>query len=133
MNPIGFISSNVGGTPAVMKYLLEKGFIKGDCMTVTGRTIAENLQDLPALKDGQDVFMPLEKPIKQTGHIQILKGKSSSWIKKKTNKFPVGTLWARGYFVTTTGLNEHAVSNYIKNQSHHQFELVQQRLPWFTR
>ncbi|MDO8704585.1 MAG: dihydroxy-acid dehydratase [Sulfuricaulis sp.] len=65
---------NVGGTPGVMKYLLEKGFIHGDCLTVTGRTIAENLKSLPGLKPGQNVFMPLEKPIKSTGHIQILKG-----------------------------------------------------------
>jgi dihydroxy-acid dehydratase len=65
---------NVGGTPAVMKYLLAEGLLNGDCMTVTGKTIAENLAELPGLKDGQDVFMPLDKPIKQTGHIQILKG-----------------------------------------------------------
>ncbi len=65
---------NVGGTPAVMKYLLAEGFINGDCMTVTGRTLAENLAELPALKEGQDVFMPLDRPIKKTGHIQILKG-----------------------------------------------------------
>ncbi|MGD8483523.1 MAG: dihydroxy-acid dehydratase [Thioalkalispiraceae bacterium] len=65
---------NVGGTPAVMKYLLEQGLINGDCLTVTGKTIAENLADLPGLSEGQDVFMPLDKPIKKTGHIQILKG-----------------------------------------------------------
>jgi len=65
---------NAGGTPAVMKYLLEKDFIDGDCLTVTGKTIAENLAALPGLKAGQDVFMPLERPIKPTGHIQILKG-----------------------------------------------------------
>ena len=65
---------NVGGTPAVMKYLLEQGLINGDCMTVTGKTIAENLADLPGLTKGQDVIMPLDKPIKKTGHIQILKG-----------------------------------------------------------
>jgi dihydroxy-acid dehydratase len=65
---------NVGGTPAVMKYLLEKDFIDGDCLTVTGKTIAENLAALPGLKPGQNVFMPLERPIKPTGHIQILKG-----------------------------------------------------------
>lgn len=63
-----------GGTPAVMKYLLEKGLLDGGCMTVTGKTVAANLQDLPGLKAGQQVFMPLEKPIKPTGHIQILKG-----------------------------------------------------------
>ncbi len=64
----------VGGTPAVMKYLLEYGLIEGDCMTVTGRTVAENLSDLPGLAAGQDVFHTVDKPIKKTGHIQILKG-----------------------------------------------------------
>jgi dihydroxy-acid dehydratase len=65
---------NVGGTPAVMKYLLAEGLMNGDCMTVTGKTVAENLQDLPGLKDGQDVFHSLSDPIKASGHIQILKG-----------------------------------------------------------
>jgi len=65
---------NVGGTPAVMKYLLEQHLINGDCLTVTGKTVAENLKDLPALKQGQDVLMPVERPIKKTAHIQILKG-----------------------------------------------------------
>jgi len=65
---------NVGGTPAVMKYLLGQGLINGDCLTVTGKTVAENLEELPGLTEGQDVFMPIDKPIKQTAHIQILKG-----------------------------------------------------------
>jgi len=65
---------NVGGTPAVMKYLLEKGLLHGDCLTVTGKTIAENLAPLPGLKPGQEVFMSLEKPIKPSGHIRILRG-----------------------------------------------------------
>jgi len=65
---------NVGGTPAVIKYLLEQGLMNGDCLTVTGKTIAENVVDLPGLKPGQDVFRPMDKPIKQTAHIQILKG-----------------------------------------------------------
>jgi dihydroxy-acid dehydratase len=65
---------NVGGTPAVMKYLLEHDLINGDCLTVTGRSVAENLADLPALAPGQEVFLPIERPIKQTAHIQILKG-----------------------------------------------------------
>jgi dihydroxy-acid dehydratase len=64
----------VGGTPAVMKYLLEQGLINGDCLTVTGRTLAENLQDLPGLLAGQDVFHGVDDPIKPSGHIQILKG-----------------------------------------------------------
>ena len=65
---------NVGGTPAVMKYLLQQGLISGDCLTVTGKTVAENLQDLPGLSAGQDVFHNIEDPIKASGHIQILKG-----------------------------------------------------------
>ena len=65
---------NVGGIPAVMKYLLAKGMIDGACRTVTGDTIAENLKDVPDLKPGQDVLMPIEKPIKESGHIQILRG-----------------------------------------------------------
>jgi dihydroxy-acid dehydratase len=65
---------NVGGVPAVMKYLLEKGMLNGDCLTVTGKTIAENLKDVPGLKSGQDVIMPIERPIKESGHIRILKG-----------------------------------------------------------
>ncbi|HEY9053014.1 MAG TPA: dihydroxy-acid dehydratase [Gammaproteobacteria bacterium] len=64
----------VGGIPAVMKYLLEAGLINGDCMTVTGKTIADNLADVPALKDGQDIIAPLDKPVKDSGHIRILKG-----------------------------------------------------------
>ncbi|NLE57302.1 MAG: dihydroxy-acid dehydratase [Planctomycetes bacterium] len=64
----------VGGTPAVMKYLLEKGFLDGNCITVTGKTLAENLTDLPGLTPGQDLIRPIEKPIKPTGHIRILRG-----------------------------------------------------------
>ncbi len=65
---------HVGGTPAVMKYLLEHGLINGDCLTVTGKTIAENLADLPGLSAGQDVILPLDRPIKKSGHIHILRG-----------------------------------------------------------
>ena len=64
----------IGGTPAVMKFLLENDMINGDCMTVTGKTIAENLAELPALKEGQDIIYPLDKPLKKSGHIRILKG-----------------------------------------------------------
>jgi len=65
---------NVGGTPAVIKYLLEQDLMKGDCLTVTGKTLAENVADVPGLTAGQEVFMPIDKPIKETAHIQILKG-----------------------------------------------------------
>jgi len=57
-----------------MKYLLSKGLLDGSCLTVTGKTLAENLAIAPDLKMGQDVILPLEKPIKESGHIQILKG-----------------------------------------------------------
>ena len=65
---------NIGGTPAVMKFLLEEGLLNGDCMTVTGKTLAENLESLPGFKSGQDIIKPMSEPIKRTGHIQILKG-----------------------------------------------------------
>ena len=66
---------HAGGVPAVMKYLLEQGFVNGDCITVTGKTIRENLAGVPPLDfDQQDVIHPVEKAIKSTGHIQILYG-----------------------------------------------------------
>jgi dihydroxy-acid dehydratase len=64
----------VGGTPAVMKLLLDAGLLHGDCLTVTGRTLAQNLAALPGLAEGQEIIRPLDKPIKPTGHIQILRG-----------------------------------------------------------
>ena len=64
----------VGGTPAVLKMLLDRGEINGDCLTVTGRTMAENLADLPGLTEGQTVVSAWDNPIKETGHIQILRG-----------------------------------------------------------
>lgn len=65
---------SIGGTPAVMKYLLAEGLLNGDCLTVTGKTLAENLADLPGLKVGQSIVRPVSDPIKPTGHIQILFG-----------------------------------------------------------
>jgi dihydroxy-acid dehydratase len=66
---------NIGGVPAVMKYLLTKGFLKGDCLTVTGKTIAENLATVPKLDfNKQKVILPVESPVKTTGHLQILYG-----------------------------------------------------------
>ncbi len=65
---------DVGGVPAVMKMLLEAGYLHGDCITVTGKTVAENLAALPGLKAGQEIIRPFEHPIKPTGHIQILYG-----------------------------------------------------------
>ncbi len=65
----------IGGVPAVMKYLLDKGMLHGDCITVTGKTIAENLKDTEAINfETQKIIYPLEKPLKATGHLQILYG-----------------------------------------------------------
>ncbi len=65
---------DIGGTPAVMKYLLEKGLLHGDCMTVTGKTIAENLESVKALEFEQDVVHSMDNALKQTGNLQIMFG-----------------------------------------------------------
>ena len=67
----------VGGTPAVMKLMLEEGLLTGDCMTVTGKTLAENLAEVPSLPSDQQIIHPLSQPIKETGHLQILYGNLS--------------------------------------------------------
>ncbi len=64
-----------GGVPAVMKYLLSKGLLHGDCLTVTGKTVAENLEEAPDLDfEKQDIILPIDRPLKATGHLQILYG-----------------------------------------------------------
>jgi dihydroxy-acid dehydratase len=64
----------VGGVPAMMKLLLEAGLLQGNCLTVTGKTIAENLAEMPGFKEGQDVVRPMNNPIKESGHLVVLKG-----------------------------------------------------------
>ncbi len=65
----------IGGVPSVMKYLVQKGFLHGDCLTVTGKTIAENVANARDLDfENQDIIVPIERPIKKTGHLQILYG-----------------------------------------------------------
>ncbi|WP_053992017.1 dihydroxy-acid dehydratase [Mangrovimonas sp. TPBH4] len=68
----------VGGIPAVLKYLLKKGLLHGDCLTVTGKTLAENLLDVPDLSPDQDVIKSLESPIKISGHLRMLYGNLAS-------------------------------------------------------
>ena len=63
-----------GGVPAVIKYLLKHNLLHGDCLTVTGKTIAENLESVQDLTEGQQVFLPLENPVKANGHLQMLYG-----------------------------------------------------------
>ncbi len=65
---------NIGGIPAVMKFMLDNKMLDGDCLTVTGKTISENLKDVKDLKSNQKIIMPLNNPIKETGHIRILYG-----------------------------------------------------------
>jgi dihydroxy-acid dehydratase len=65
---------SIGGIPAVMKMMLDEKLITGDCLTVTGKTIAENLAVLPAMKEGQTIIRPLNQPLKPNGHLQILYG-----------------------------------------------------------
>jgi len=64
----------IGGTPAVIKYLLSEGLLDGSCLTVTGKTLAENVENVPGLKEGQKVIHPISDPIKKTGHIRIMRG-----------------------------------------------------------
>lgn len=68
----------IGGMPAVLKYLLELGMIDGDCLTVTGKTLRENVESVPSFKDGQKVIHAVSDPIKSSGHLQILKGNLAS-------------------------------------------------------
>ena len=68
----------VGGIPAVIKFMLDNNMLHGDCMTVTGKTLAENMADVPSLKEGQKVIRTLDNPIKETGHIRILFGNLAS-------------------------------------------------------
>jgi dihydroxy-acid dehydratase len=64
----------IGGVPAIMKYLLSKGLLHGDCLTVTGKTIRENLETVNDLPEGQNVIYPVEKPLKSSGHLRVLYG-----------------------------------------------------------
>lgn len=68
----------VGGVPAVQKLLLKEGFLHGDCLTVTGKTLAQNLEELPDLTQGQKIIFPVTNPIKSSGHLQILYGNLAS-------------------------------------------------------
>jgi dihydroxy-acid dehydratase len=65
---------NVGGVPALMRYLLQEGLLQGDCLTVTGKTVEQNLEGVAGISPGQDIVRSLADPIQETGHIQILRG-----------------------------------------------------------
>ncbi|MCR9262913.1 MAG: dihydroxy-acid dehydratase [Flavobacteriaceae bacterium] len=98
----------VGGVPAVLKYMLKKGMLHGDCVTVTGKTLAENLLDAPDLEEGQDIIRPLDQPIKETGHIRILYGNlaSEGAVAKITGKEGLEFTGTARVFDSETAVNE---------------------------
>lgn len=69
---------NIGGVPSVLKFMMDEGMLNTDCLTVTGKTIGQNLEKIPKLDSNQDIIMPLNKPIKKSGHIRILYGNIAS-------------------------------------------------------
>jgi dihydroxy-acid dehydratase len=106
----------IGGVPAVMKYLLKKGFLHGDCLTVTGKSIAENLKNAVDLDfEKQDIILPLEKPIKATGHLQILygnlaeKGSVAKITGKEGNQFKGPARVFNGEFELMKGIQDKKV------------------------
>lgn len=101
----------VGGVPSVMKYLLEKGFLHGDCITVTGKTIAENVKSAHTLDfTSQDVILPIERPVKATAHLQIIygnlaeKGSVAKITGKEGEKFKGPARVFNGEFELTAGV-----------------------------
>ncbi|MEE1963537.1 dihydroxy-acid dehydratase [Allomuricauda taeanensis] len=102
----------VGGVPAVLKYMLKKGMLHGDCITVTGKTLAENLLDAPDLTEGQDIIRTLEQPIKETGHIRILFGNlaSEGAVAKITGKEGLSFTGTARVFNSETEVN-HGIHN----------------------
>lgn len=90
----------IGGTPAVLKYLYENGMIHGDCMTVTGKTMAENLAEVEGLPEGQDIIRPLSNPIKPTGHLTILRGNLAPEVKEKMLFILERNSWSSSSFLT---------------------------------
>lgn len=108
----------IGGVPAVMKYLLKKGYLHGDCITVTGKTVAENIADAKDLDfTKQDIVYPVEKPIKSTGHIQILygnlaeKGSVAKITGKEGEKFNGPARVFDGEFTLVDGLKQGRISH----------------------
>lgn len=75
------------------------------------------------------IYIDIPPKYSVTYAVQILKGKTSTWIKKKTKKLPKGQLWSRGYFASTIGANEQQIRNYIQNQGHHRYEMPKLPLP----
>lgn len=107
---------NVGGIPGVMKYLLDKGLLHGECLTVTGKTLAENLKDVPNLMEGQDIISTIENPIKETGHIRILFGNlaTEGAVAKITGKEGLSFRGPANVFDSETAVNEGIKTGKVK-------------------
>ena len=107
---------NVGGIPGVLKYMLDKGMLHGDCLTVTGNTLAENLKDVPTLVEGQDIIATLENPIKETGHIRILFGNlaTEGAVAKITGKEGLSFKGTANVFDSETAVNEGIKTGKVK-------------------
>ncbi len=99
---------NVGGIPAVMKYMLKEGLLHGDCLTVTGKTLAENLLDAPDLTEGQEIIKTKANPIKETGHIRVLYGNlaTEGAVAKITGKEGLSFTGKARVFDSETAVNE---------------------------
>ncbi len=106
----------VGGIPGVLKYMLDNGMLHGDCLTVTGKTIAENLKDVPNLMEGQTIIRTLDNPIKETGHIRILFGNlaTEGAVAKITGKEGLFFKGTANVFDSETAVNEGIKSGKVK-------------------
>ncbi|WP_066223899.1 dihydroxy-acid dehydratase [Formosa haliotis] len=106
----------VGGIPGVLKYMLENDMLHGDCLTVTGKTIAENLKDVPNLIEGQDILKPLNEPIKESGHIRILFGNlaTEGAVAKITGKEGLSFKGTANVFNSETEVNEGIKNGKVK-------------------
>ncbi|MEL4308484.1 dihydroxy-acid dehydratase [Joostella sp. CR20] len=106
----------VGGIPGVLKYMLENGMLHGDCLTVTGKTLAENLADVPNLIDGQEIIKTLDKPVKDTGHIRILFGNlaTEGAVAKITGKEGLSFKGPANVFDSEAAVNEGIKSGKVK-------------------
>ncbi|MBQ52898.1 MAG: dihydroxy-acid dehydratase, partial [Leeuwenhoekiella sp.] len=106
----------VGGIPGVLKYMLDNNMLHGDCLTVTGKSLAENLKDVPNLIDGQDIIRPLDKPIKDSGHIRILFGNlaTEGAVAKITGKEGLSFTGTANVFNSELEVNEGIKSGKVK-------------------
>lgn len=107
---------HVGGIPAVLKYMLAQNMLHGDCITVTGKTLAENLSSVAPLQKNQDVIHTLDNPIKQTGHIQILFGNlaNNGSVAKITGKEGLSFHGKAKVFNSEVEVNQGIAKGYVK-------------------